>query len=67
MTIICGDGEYCSVTMASRILGVSTQTVKRWDKHGILKPTVTLSGGTRVYSREDLDKFIETRNKKGKN
>ena len=41
---------------AAKLLGVSIQTLRRWDAAGKLQPTVT-PGGTRLYSREQLSKI----------
>lgn len=41
---------------AAKILGVSIMTLRRWDKKGKLRATVT-PGGTRLYSQEEINLF----------
>ena len=43
---------------AATILGVSTKTLQRWDKAGILVPARDANGARR-YNRADLDAFKE--------
>ncbi|WP_104759752.1 IS607 family transposase [Helicobacter bizzozeronii] len=43
-----------SVSQASKVLGVTAQTLRNWDNHGILKPDVYTQGGARRYSLESL-------------
>ena len=48
--------EY-NISNASKLLGVSPQTLRNWDKEGKLKPSVVTKHGYRYYSEEDLLKF----------
>lgn len=59
MIIIGTDGELFTVTDAARILDISIQTLRIWDKKGILKPTLVTSRGMRLYSKNDLEKFLQ--------
>ena len=43
---------------AAAILGVSTKTLQRWDKAGLLVP-VRDANGARRYNRADLDAYKE--------
>lgn len=47
-----------SIGAAAEFLGVSIQTLRRWDKSGRLKAEYT-GGGHRYYKREVLEKFKE--------
>ena len=46
-----------NIQQASDYLGVSKDTLRKWDRGGKLKPLKT-SGGHRRYSIQDLDKFV---------
>ena len=46
-----------NIKQASDYLGVSKDTLRKWDRSGKLKPLKT-SGGHRRYSVQDLDTFI---------
>src|SRR3989344_5624583 len=41
-------GKYLKIGQASKTLGVSIDTLRRWEKSGKIKP-VKSSGGTRLY------------------
>lgn len=41
----------------SLIIGVSIQTLRRWDKEGVL-PAHRTPKGTRFYTQEDVDKYL---------
>jgi len=43
---------------AAKIVGVSIDTLRRWDKSGRLSAIPTESGQTRYYRRSDIDLFI---------
>ena len=64
MLIISGDGEMLRVSDVARALGVSEQTIRMWDKKGILKPSHIMGRGMRIYSKEKIEKFIQERDKK---
>jgi DNA-binding transcriptional MerR regulator len=59
MIIIGTDGELFTVTDAARILDISVQTLRLWDKKGLLKPTLVMNRGVRLYSKNDLEKFLQ--------
>src|SRR3989339_949320 len=46
-----------SIGEASKLLGVSIQTLRRWDDKGILKSFRASPGGNRFYKREDINLF----------
>lgn len=43
-----------SIGKASKILGVTIQTLRNWDKKGLLKPDEITKGGARRYKLESL-------------
>lgn len=47
--------KYYSIRSFSKILGVTPQTLRNWDKSGKLKPHHTTQSGYRYYSSEQLD------------
>ena len=49
--------KYYSTHVARGILGVTAQTMRNWDKKGILKPHHTTQNGHRYYAREDINSF----------
>ena len=53
--------EYLRVSEASKLLGVHANTLRNWDKQGILKPIRVgmRKGQERRYKRADLIKFLE--------
>lgn len=55
--------KYLRVSEASKLLGVHANTLRNWDKQGILKPVrvgIRSDGkGERRYRREDVLKFLE--------
>ena len=50
--------EYYSIHEFSKILGVSAQTLRNWDRNGKLRPHHTSSNGYRYYSREQLNQVM---------
>jgi DNA repair protein RadD len=49
--------EYLSIKKAADYIGVSPQTLRRWDEEGKLKPVRQPSSGYRYYRRSDLEPF----------
>jgi excisionase family DNA binding protein len=52
-----GDSDWVSLGDASRLLGVSTATVRRWADAGRIRPFTT-PGGHRRFSRESLVRML---------
>lgn len=50
--------KYYSINEFSKILGVSAQTLRNWDKNGKLHPHHTSSNGYRYYSHEQLNQVM---------
>lgn len=51
--------EYLRVSEASKLLGVHANTLRNWDKQGILKPVRVGVRKERRYKREDVMKLLE--------
>ena len=51
--------QYIAIKQASRILGVSTLTLRNWDNAGKLKAHRHPMNNYRVYKIEDLEKVIQ--------
>ena len=55
--------NYYSIHEFSKILGVSAQTLRNWDKNGKLHPHHTTASGYRYYSQEQLNKVLHIKPK----
>ncbi len=53
--------KYYSINKFSKILGVSAQTLRNWDKKGKLHPHHTSSNGCRYYSHEQLNQVMNVK------
>ena len=56
--------KYYSINEFSKILGVSAQTLRNWDKEGKLKPSYVKSNGYRYYSEESILSYTQERKTK---
>ena len=54
--------RFIKIGKAAEILGVSVQTLRRWEKIGTISPIQRSAGGTRYY---DLDKLLGIKNTSG--
>lgn len=50
--------KYISIHQMSKILGITPQTLRNWDKSNKLKPHHTTCNGYRYYSQEQLDNLL---------
>ncbi len=50
--------ELITIGEASEILGVSIDTLRRWDKSGKLSPVKTSDAGYRLYARSQIELFL---------
>lgn len=50
--------KYYSINEFSKILGISAQTLRNWDKNNKLKPHHTSTNGYRYYSHEQLNQVL---------
>ena len=57
--------ELLSLTEACEILKAHPNTLRQWDKKGILSAVRFGPRGDRRYKKEDIEKFINTRTKLG--
>lgn len=55
--------KYYSINKASKILGVSAQTLRNWDAKGKLHPHHTSSNGYRYYSQDQLNQVMNIKPK----
>ena len=53
--------KYYSINKFSKILGVSAQTLRNWDKKGKLHSHHTSSNGYRYYSYEQLNQVMNVK------
>ena len=52
--------DYLSVKEAAEFLGVSKDTVRRWDRKGKLKAYRHPMNRYRLYKKEDLQKILDS-------
>ena len=50
--------KYYSIGKFAKEICKTPQTLRNWDKEGILKPAYVTEGGTRYYSHEQLHHFL---------
>jgi MerR family transcriptional regulator, heat shock protein HspR len=50
------DQELYLISMAARMLGMHPQTLRKYERLGLVQPTRTL-GSMRLYSREELERL----------
>ena len=48
-----------SIGKASKLLGVSVDTLRRWDEAGRLKSIRSRIRGHRYYLQQDIDEFLQ--------
>lgn len=59
--------ELLTLKQAAKILNVNTQTLRRWDRKGILKAIRVGNRkgvGDRRYLKKDIEEYISRKNKK---
>ena len=56
--------KYYSEKTVTKILGVTAQTLRNWDKENKLKPTYVKSNGYRYYSEESILAYTQERKTK---
>ncbi|NLY42720.1 MAG: IS607 family transposase [Clostridiaceae bacterium] len=54
--------KYYSIGEFAKLIGKTEQTLRNWDKKGILKPHHVTSSGYRYYSQEQLNHFLGLKN-----
>lgn len=55
--------RYFTINKFSKIVGVTPQTLRNWDKAGKLKPHHTTENGYKYYSEEQLKQVLRTKPK----
>src|SRR5207237_9207463 len=50
------DQNFYFISMAARMLGMHPQTLRKYERLGLVQPTRTI-GSMRVYSREELERL----------
>jgi len=56
--------KYYSSKTVTKILGVTAQTLRNWDREGKLKPTYVKSNGYRYYSEDSILSYTQERKTK---
>jgi len=51
--------EYVSIKETARLIGVSPQTLRKWEKEGNLVPYRNPINNYRMYKVEQIEQFIE--------
>ena len=50
--------KYYTISQFAKLIGKTTQTLRNWDKEGVLKPHHVTASGYRYYSQEQLNHFL---------
>lgn len=53
--------KFFSINKFAKLLGVSAQTLRNWDRNGKLSPHHTTSSGYRYYSQEQLNQVLNVK------
>jgi len=53
------NSKILTISQAANLLGVSIQTLRRWDDSGKLSSVSRKSAGHRHYSKSDIESFIK--------
>ena len=53
--------QFYSIGETAKLIGITPQTLRDWDKHGKLKPHHIASSGYRYYSLEQINQVIRTK------
>ena len=54
--------KYYSIGQFAKLIGKTEQTLRNWDKSGVLKPSHVAPSGFRYYSQEQLNHFLGIKN-----
>lgn len=52
-----------NITEFAKLIGVTVQTLRKWDKQGKLKPAYLTKGKHRMYSEEQLNEILQKQGK----
>lgn len=50
--------EFLKLKDVAELFGVTTPTIRNWQKKGVLEPDVILPSGRARYTREQIDAFV---------
>lgn len=50
--------KFYTISQFAKAIGVHPQTLRRWDKQGILKPQIRSLGKQRRYTQEQVDQYL---------
>src|SRR4051812_43895677 len=53
---MAGDQEFFFISVAARMLGMHPQTLRKYERPGLVRPSRTI-GSMRVYSRDELHRL----------
>jgi len=53
------NSNYLTINQVAKLLKVSIDTLRRWDKNGKFKATSQKEGGYRYYSKESIDLYLK--------
>ena len=53
--------KYVSAKTVTKMLGVTAQTVRNWDRTGVLKPAYVKNNGYRYYTEDSILAFTQER------
>ena len=57
--------KFYSIGKFAKLIGGTPQTLRGWDKKGVLKPAQVAESGYRYYSQEQLNHFLGLKNLSG--
>ena len=61
-----GQTNYLTIKKAAKLLGVTPQTLRNWDKSGKLKALRNPINNYRIYRTSDIELFLRKIESKGK-
>lgn len=50
--------KFYTISQFAKAIGVHPQTLRRWDKQGVLKPQIRSLGKQRRYTQEQVDQYL---------
>lgn len=56
------DRQFLTIAEFALQIGVNSQTLRRWDKDGKLKPHHRTPNGYRIYAQEQVNRYFEQSN-----
>ncbi len=59
-------GRYLTIKKVAKLLGITTQTLRSWDKSGKLKALRNPINNYRIYKADEVELFLRKIESKGK-